>query len=569
MKTTTKIHHLPLASIEESPANVRRTSWGDLDGLARTIAAQGQLQPGVVRELSPGRYGLVVGARRLRACRIAGLDTFDAIVQPLDDASAHDARLAENVERESLSHIEEAEGFRVAIEEHDRSIEEIAARVGRDRRYVTQRLALLDLVPELRRWLDGDRLAQDGALLLAQHASSTQQRAAARLRVAAMQPGRRITRDDVRRAIADCLVDLSDPGFDLDDAALVPAAGACGACPKRTGAQGALFGVLERDACLDPDCHAAKLAASWDAKSARARDAGLVVLESEDETRAAYQAGGAYWCVDDPAYYLDADGEPTDVAGEQVEDDDGEATWVPNRAVPWRALLGADFAPALGRGPGGRSVELVSREAAREALARAKVQIDAPRDGGSGADPAPGAAEQYEAERRKKEREAAKKRREKDAIRDDGIRRAKHALVAAIESGGNSAEVLRALLLAEIAGMHEQTLGEVCRDRGWKLEDRATGETLRAKESITRESIDMNEAQLSGLLAEVIVSRSIPAYRTGANGTGFELVARAKGIDVKHHLREAEKAAKDQKRGVRRGRKARQMEMGGADAAEE
>lgn len=122
-----------------------------LEELAESIDSNGLLQPIVVRPQGNMRYELIAGERRLRAVRLLGLSSIDAIVRfDVPELVAASWGLAENIQRDSISPIEEARGYqRLSLEFHLQH-DEIASSVGKSRSYVTNYLRLLDLDPKVR-----------------------------------------------------------------------------------------------------------------------------------------------------------------------------------------------------------------------------------------------------------------------------------------------------------------------------------------------------------------------------------------------------------------------------------
>jgi ParB family chromosome partitioning protein len=116
--------------------------------LAASIREQGVLSPLILRRGRDG-YELVAGERRLRAARLAGLKTVPAIVRDLADAEALGLALVENLQREDLNAVEEAEAYRRLIEDFGLSQEDVAQRVGKDRSTVSNALRLLRLPPKI------------------------------------------------------------------------------------------------------------------------------------------------------------------------------------------------------------------------------------------------------------------------------------------------------------------------------------------------------------------------------------------------------------------------------------
>ena len=116
-----------------------------LQVLADSIAANGLLQPIVVRAVEGNRYQIISGERRWRACRMAGLQEVPVVVREEDDRAALELGLIENLQREDLNVVEEAEGYRVLMAEYAMTQEQVAAKVGRSRPAVANALRLLQL----------------------------------------------------------------------------------------------------------------------------------------------------------------------------------------------------------------------------------------------------------------------------------------------------------------------------------------------------------------------------------------------------------------------------------------
>ena len=121
-----------------------------LQELADSIAVHGILQPLLVRPLSNGGYQIVAGERRWRAARMAGLTEVPAVVRELSDSEMAEIALVENLQREDLNPLEEAEGYGFLIDTYGLTQEEIAKAVGKSRPAVTNALRLLGLPQEVR-----------------------------------------------------------------------------------------------------------------------------------------------------------------------------------------------------------------------------------------------------------------------------------------------------------------------------------------------------------------------------------------------------------------------------------
>ena len=118
-----------------------------LHDLAETIKSQGIIQPLLVRQITNNRYELIAGERRLRAGKLAGLKEVPCLVQTIDDATAAMINVLENLHREDLNVVEEAEGIRQLIEQHSLKHSEIATTLGQSRSSITNKLRLLSLSP--------------------------------------------------------------------------------------------------------------------------------------------------------------------------------------------------------------------------------------------------------------------------------------------------------------------------------------------------------------------------------------------------------------------------------------
>lgn len=116
-----------------------------LQVLADSIAVNGLLQPLVVRAIDGGRYQIISGERRWRACRMAGLQEIPVVVREEDDRAALELGLIENLQREDLNVVEEAEGYRVLMTEYSMTQEQVAAKVGKSRPAVANALRILAL----------------------------------------------------------------------------------------------------------------------------------------------------------------------------------------------------------------------------------------------------------------------------------------------------------------------------------------------------------------------------------------------------------------------------------------
>ena len=130
-----------------------------LSQLADSIAANGVLQPILVRESGSGCYQIIAGERRWRASKLAGLTEIPAIVMEADDLKTAQIALIENIQREDLNAYEEAKAYRALIDQFELTQEDVAGRLGKSRSSIANSLRLLDLPEEISDLLQGDKLS--------------------------------------------------------------------------------------------------------------------------------------------------------------------------------------------------------------------------------------------------------------------------------------------------------------------------------------------------------------------------------------------------------------------------
>jgi len=129
-----------------------------LEELAASIKAQGVVQPIVARPLPAGNYEIIAGERRWRAAQLAGLETVPAVVRQIPDEAAIAIALIENIQRENLNPVEEANALTRLIDEFHMTHQQVADAVGRSRAAVTNLLRLLTLNPDVRELLENARM---------------------------------------------------------------------------------------------------------------------------------------------------------------------------------------------------------------------------------------------------------------------------------------------------------------------------------------------------------------------------------------------------------------------------
>jgi len=150
-KKNVGVRSVPIDRIDPSPDQPRLAMDQDsLDDLAASVREHGILQPILVRPAAGARYMIVAGERRWRAARIAGLELIPALIEELDDETALEISIIENLQREDLSPLDEALMYERMIHEHGYSVRRLAQKVGKDKGYLENRLRLADAPAEVK-----------------------------------------------------------------------------------------------------------------------------------------------------------------------------------------------------------------------------------------------------------------------------------------------------------------------------------------------------------------------------------------------------------------------------------
>ncbi|MDX1605657.1 MAG: ParB/RepB/Spo0J family partition protein [Candidatus Competibacterales bacterium] len=161
------LRKLPVETLTRSPFQPRRTiDEESLRELADSIRSQGLIQPLVVRAVLGGRYEIIAGERRWRAAQMAGLGEVPALIREVSDQVAMAMALIENIQRENLDPLEEAQALQRLHSECGLTHQQVAEAVGRSRTAVSNLLRLLELSPPVRELLSGQRLEMGHARAL-------------------------------------------------------------------------------------------------------------------------------------------------------------------------------------------------------------------------------------------------------------------------------------------------------------------------------------------------------------------------------------------------------------------
>ncbi len=304
-----QVERLVLEQLLESPFNPR-THYAEkaLNELADTIRGVGVMEPILVRPVAtPGvtiqrgdqelqAYEIVFGHRRTRAAKIAGEEAVPAIVRELTDAQAAQLQAIENVQRQDLDAMEEALGYAHYCRVHGVTKDQLAEEIGLSRTHVYSSLKLLDGVPQVQDALRNGKIGKEVAILVSRLPSpKLQEKALKRIEAKYwdLEDGGKRSYRQIRDMLREeFTLDLKGAIFKTVDAELVPLAGACTTCPKRTGNAPEFADLADgyknsgyhgRDRtpgdpniCTDPEC--------WDVKKKAHLKAAAAALEAKGKT---------------------------------------------------------------------------------------------------------------------------------------------------------------------------------------------------------------------------------------------------------------------------------------------
>lgn len=274
-------------TIVPSKLNPRKSfSQDSLKEMAASIKKNGVLEPVLVRPFESkslnGKYELIAGERRWRAAQLAGLDQMPVIVKQLNDREVMEIQIIENLQREDLTPLEEAFGFKELAAQRGYTVEQLAEKIGKSKSYIYGIIKLCDLPRLAEKALADGKLSRSAAELIARIPNEELRTKAA---VALLQPrfGSPVTlyREVKEHIEQNYMVELKRAPFPLNDETLT-AAGTCRACPKMTGNNRDAYPNGRADVCTDPGCYATKLAAFKVKKIKLAEQEGMKVLSDEE-----------------------------------------------------------------------------------------------------------------------------------------------------------------------------------------------------------------------------------------------------------------------------------------------
>jgi ParB family chromosome partitioning protein len=271
VQTQSEYRDLPLDWLVVSATNPRKTFDEDaMQELAASIRENGVLQPLLVRPRAERSFEIVFGERRYRGAAMAERETVPVCIREMTDAQVLEAQLVENLQRQDVHPLHEAQGFAalLRLEEPKYSIELIAAKCGKSAGYVASRLRLTELAPAAVEAFTKDEIGLGHALLLAKIQPGQQEEALAACWQESYTGGSKAKRillpvRHLQQWIEhNILLELATAPFSKEDATLVPEGGSCVDCPKRTGHNALLFSEWAAQCgqqCTDPACYQTKI----------------------------------------------------------------------------------------------------------------------------------------------------------------------------------------------------------------------------------------------------------------------------------------------------------------------
>lgn len=298
-----EVHLLPLALIAPDPNNPRQKQDPEkLQELADSIAKFGIIQPITVRPEADG-FIVICGHRRREGALLAGEETIPSIVRTgLSAQDILEMQVLENLQREDIDPMDEAAAFQSLMKK--KGIDKLASEIGKPKRYVVNRMQLLQLIPVAKFLVSNGALPVGHAMLIAKLDEGTQRKALETISYGHAFDDPELddqidlelfeitdTREDLQNWIKNRFKPLGNAPFPLDDETLYPEAGACSNCNHRTLNQNLLFSDLsDQDECTKSDCYRIKEAKYFEARIAQTKVEHGEIKEADvfhyDHTRA-------------------------------------------------------------------------------------------------------------------------------------------------------------------------------------------------------------------------------------------------------------------------------------------
>jgi ParB family chromosome partitioning protein len=267
MQDSSPFQYIAIDQLFESKTNPRLTfDQTKLEELAASIKHHGLIQPIVVRPKGNG-FEVVAGARRFRASQLAEEFSVPAHIKELNDAEAIEWQLVENSQRVDVHPYEEARGFQRLLDVPGYDVAALVEKSGKSASHIYARLSLLQLIPKVAEAFVQERITASHANLIARLPQEHQAKAFENCwrkdwqdKEAHLLPAKHLS----AWIQNNLYLNLAEAPFDREDTTLRPEAGACVACPRRSGFNTSLFADVQGDQCLDSVCFQAKVSAHID-----------------------------------------------------------------------------------------------------------------------------------------------------------------------------------------------------------------------------------------------------------------------------------------------------------------
>jgi len=532
-----RIVRLPLSALVPSPLNPRtRYNQTALEELAANLKAVGIVHALLVRPVprphEQPQYEVVAGHRRLRAAVLAGLETVPVVVREISDTAALDLMLSENLQREDLNAIEEAQGIQSLLQLRDAqgspiySVASVAAKLGRSEQHVLNTLRLLRLPPKAREALEEKLIGASIGYLIARVPDEARRKSLTEEVLRGFGSGpmsKREVLDHIRRSY---VVELRNCPFDQTDASLVPEkledgervmGGSCVGCPWATQGEGHVKTRL----CTHPACYEAKVTAQVRATKDKALAAGNLVIEGQKARRYVHPDGTPHY----ESGMVRLDSQPSE----------GEVTGG-RKAPTWKKLLSGEVKP--------QTIVVIDDRGKAHELVERKLAIEAARKNGYEdlfSARAMRASSPEHADRMQREAEE----RAKNKLELDTAKAAIGALVGEISKKGVDADGWKAMLELGLFHAGADTEAFVCNRRELKWEKNQYGQPMR-NEALRAHGESLGSDRLPAFVVELLLAGWVKS--SGVECRGFAALAKVYGLDVKDIKARVKAGIKEEKK---------------------
>lgn len=278
-----ELRSLEVGQLVPSKTNPRKTFDTKQDEeLAESIKLQGLIEPLLVRPFDTTgdqKYEVVSGHRRLKACQKLGARVVQCIIEKLSDEAVLELQLVSFLQHADIHPLDEAEAYKLLIDKKF-DVAQISAKVSKPRSYIAKRLQLVSLIEPAKKELRDGKISVGHAIEIALVPADRQKEALKEIFY--NSPTVEELREWIREEV---LLNLDGASFPKNDPNLVPKAGPCTTCPKRTDNNLDLFGDLSKKGnnCLDAGCFNAKVEAFFEVKQAEAEAEGKELLRITDD----------------------------------------------------------------------------------------------------------------------------------------------------------------------------------------------------------------------------------------------------------------------------------------------